>query len=149
MQNSYPDFEEFLKLLNKNEVRYLVVGGYAFAVHAFPRFTNDLDIWIDADEQNGERVLKTLKEFGFQELEVAIEDLTTPDKIIQIGYPPLRIDILTSIDGVEFGEAWDQKISGEYGEQAMQLINRDHLIQNKKASGREKDQRDLKDLEKY
>jgi len=133
--------------LNKNEVRYLVVGGYAFAVHAFPRFTNDLDIWIDADEQNAEKILKTLKEFGFQELEVTIGDLTTPDKIVQIGYPPLRIDILTSIDGVEFTDAWKHKMSAEYGNQTMHLINRDHLIQNKKASGREKDRRDLEDLE--
>jgi len=146
MQNSSPDFEEFLELLNKNEVRYLVVGGYAFAVHAYPRFTNDLDIWIAADEQNAAKVLKSLQEFGFQELEVTIEDLTSPDKIIQIGYPPLRIDILTSIDGVEFEDAWKHKTTGEYGKQTMTLLSREDLIQNKKASSRKKDQRDLEDL---
>ena len=147
MQNRSPDFEEFFALLNKNEVRYLVVGGYAFAVHAFPRFTNDLDIWIAADKQNAEKILTTLREFGFRELEVTREDFMTPNKIIQIGYPPMRIDILTSVDGVGFKDAWKNKISGEYGKQTIHLISKDHLIQNKKVSGRKKDHRDLEDLE--
>lgn len=147
MPNTFQDFEEFLQLLNDNEVQYLVVGGYAFAVHAFPRFTNDLDIWIAANESNANRVLKVLQDFGFQELDVTIDDLIAPDKIIQIGYPPLRIDIMTSIDGVTFEDAWEQKVIGMYGKQSMSLISREHLIRNKRASGRKKDLRDLDDLD--
>jgi len=88
-----------------------------------------------------------LRDFGFEQLDVTVDDLTAPDKIIQIGYPPLRIDLMTSIDGVTFEEAWEQKVIGTYGKQSMDLISREHLIRNKKASGRKKDQRDLEDLD--
>ncbi|RKY55088.1 MAG: hypothetical protein DRP96_12965 [Candidatus Neomarinimicrobiota bacterium] len=142
----FPDFEEFFRLLNDHEVRYLLVGGYAFAVHAFPRFTNDLDIWIDTDVENAEKILQVLNDFGFQGLEITNEDLTNPDRIIQLGYPPLRIDLLTDIDGVDFSTAWENKDTTNYGKQKINIINRELFIRNKLASGRQKDKEDLEKL---
>ena len=142
----FPDFEEFFRLLNDHEVRYLLVGGYAFAVHAFPRFTNDLDIWIDTDVENAEKILQVLNDFGFQGLEITNEDLTNPDRIIQLGYPPLRIDSLTDIDGVDFSTAWENKDTTNYGKQKINIINRELFIRNKLASGRQKDKEDLEKL---
>jgi len=109
MKPQFPDFEEFFQLLNDHKVRYLLVGGYAFAVHAFPRYTNDLDIWLDSSKENAIQVLNVLRDVGFQELGISIEDLTSPDRIIQIGDPPLRIDLITDIDGIDFNTAWDNK----------------------------------------
>ena len=146
MKQQFPDFEEFFRLLNVHKVKYLVVGGYAFAVHAFPRFTNDLDIWIDTDVKNAEKILQVLNDFGFKELEVTIEDLTNPDRIIQLGYPPLRIDLITDIDGVDFSTAWENKDSASYGKQKINIINRELFIRNKLASGRQKDKEDLEKL---
>jgi len=146
VKQQFPDFEEFFRLLNVHKVKYLVVGGYAFAVHAFPRFTNDLDIWIETDVKNAEKILQVLHDFGFKELEVTIEDLTNPDRIIQLGYPPLRIDLLTDIDGVEFSAAWENKDSSSYGKQKINIINRELFIRNKLASGRQKDKEDLEKL---
>lgn len=145
MKQQFPDFEEFFRLLNVHKVRYIVVGGYAFAVHAYPRFTNDLDIWIDADVENAEKILQVLNDFGFHKLEITIDDLTSPDRIIQLGYPPLRIDLITNIDGVDFSTAWKQKDTSNYGKQKINIISRDLFIRNKSASGRKKD---LDDLEK-
>jgi len=146
VKQTFPDFEEFFRLLNEHKVRYLVVGGYAFAVHAYPRFTNDLDIWTDKDIENAENILQVLKDFGFQELEITSEDLTNPDRIIQLGYPPLRIDLLTDIDGVDFSTAWESKDSSKYGKQKINIINRELFIRNKLASGRQKDKEDLERL---
>lgn len=146
MKQQFPDFEEFFRLLNEHKVKYLVVGGYAFAVHAYPRFTNDLDIWIDKDVENAENILQVLKDFGFQELEITNEDLTNPDRIIQLGYPPLRIDLLTDIDGVDFSTAWENKDSSNYGKQKINIINRELFIRNKLASGRQQDKEDLEKL---
>ena len=146
MKQLFPDFEEFFRLLNDHEVRYLLVGGYAFAVHAFPRFTNDLDIWIDTDVENAEKILQVLNDFGFQGLEITNEDLTNPDRIIQLGYPPLRIDLLTNIDGVDFSTAWENKDTTNYGKQKINIINRELFIRNKLASGRQKDKEDLEKL---
>ena len=146
MKQQFPDFEEFFRLLNEHKVKYLVVGGYAFAVHAYPRFTNDLDIWIDKDVENAENILQVLKDFGFQKLEITNEDLTNPDRIIQLGYPPLRIDLLTDIDGVDFSTAWENKDSSNYGKQKINIINRELFIRNKLASGRQKDKEDLEKL---
>jgi len=146
VKQQFPDFEEFFRLLNVHKVKYLVVGGYAFAVHAFPRFTNDLDIWIETDVKNAEKILQVLHDFGFKELEVTIEDLTNPDRIIQLGYPPLRIDLLTDIDGVDFSTAWGNKDSSSYGKQKINIINRELFIRNKLASGRQKDKEDLEKL---
>ncbi len=141
------DFEEFFGLLDSNKVRYVIVGGYAFAIHARPRYTGDIDVFVDASPDNAEKVIKALSEFGFGDVDISMDDLTRPDQVIQLGNPPLRIDILTSISGVSFAEAWKNKVSGMYGRQQVFFIGKKDLIENKKASGRKKDLLDLEDLE--
>lgn len=140
------DFEAFIELLNKNEVKYLVVGGYAFAIHAYPRFTNDIDFFILTSKSNVEKILRTLADFGFNVLDISPELLMKEGKVIQLGNPPYRIDILTSIDGVHFTKAWERKIIGQYGSQTLYIIGKDDFIKNKKSSGRKKDLDDLEDL---
>jgi hypothetical protein len=140
------DFEELFGLLNKNQVKYLVVGGYAYAVHVEPRFTKDLDLFVRRERANAENIITTLKEFGFGSLNLKTRDFLEPDQIIQLGHPPLRVDILTSISGVEFEEAWQNKITGKYGNHDVYFIGKKELKKNKKASGRESDQEDLKKL---
>src|SRR5947209_5120332 len=103
------DFREFAELLNSNEVEYLVVGGYALAAYGHPRYTGDLDFWIGSEAANADRVLAALAQFGFGDLGVTKEDLTTPNRVIQLGYPPGRIDLLTSIDGVQFAECYARR----------------------------------------
>jgi hypothetical protein len=141
------DFEEFIELLNKNEVKYLVVGGYAFAIHAYPRFTNDIDFFIHSTKSNVEKIITALNEFGFNKAEISSDDLMKKDKVIQLGEPPYRIDILTSIDGVNFNEAWERRVIGKYGDQTIYFISKEDLIKNKKASGRKKDLDDLAEIE--
>src|ERR1035441_9948564 len=89
------DFKEFLELLNKNKVKYLVVGGYAIAFHGYPRYTKDIDLWILMEKSNAESILKALDEFGFSGIGITVEDLNTPETVIQLGYPPNRIDLMT------------------------------------------------------
>jgi len=141
------DFEEFFELLNKNDVQYLVVGGYAYAIHVEPRFTKDLDIFIKRDKDNIGKILHTLHEFGFGSLDISENDFLEPDRIIQLGNPPLRIDILTSISGVEFDEAWSSKIRGRYGSQTVYFIGKNEFRKNKKMSGRKSDLEDLDKLD--
>jgi predicted nucleotidyltransferase len=143
-----PDFEDFIRFLNQYKVDYMIVGGYAMAFHGRPRYTGDLDIWIDISESNAVKMLQVLKAFGFESLGFQKEDFLKENLINQIGYPPLRIDILTNIDGVSFEEAYTQKqiITIEDGLQAN-YISLNHLILNKKASGREKDLIDVKTLQ--
>jgi hypothetical protein len=143
---SVQDFEAFIELLNKNEVKYLVVGGYAFAIHAYPRFTIDIDFLILTSKENVEKIILALKEFGFSKLDISSDDLMKAGKVIQLGNPPYRIDILTSIDGISFENAWKNKITGKYGNQTLYFISKEDLIINKKASGRKKDIDDLQDL---
>lgn len=112
METIPKDFKEFIELLNANKVRYLVVGGYALAYHGQPRFTGDMDFFLSSDTENAERVLKSLTDFGFGDLDITVHDLTQKDQVIQLGYPPLRIDLLTSIDGVDFESAWEHRIDG-------------------------------------
>lgn len=95
-----PNFSEFIGLLRARDARFLIVGGYAVALHGHPRYTADLDVWLAADHRNAEAVLQALDDFGFGELGLTSEDFTTADRVVQLGYPPLRIDLLTSIDGV-------------------------------------------------
>jgi len=142
------DFKEFVKLLNQNKVKYLIVGGYALAYHGYPRYTQDIDFWILTNLENANNLLKVLKEFGFSSLNISKEDLTTQGNIIQLGYPPNRIDILTEIDGVAFEEAYPSRVEVELEGEKMYLINLDYLMQNKAASGRLQDKADLEQLEK-
>lgn len=140
------DFEEFFELLNGHKARYLIVGGYAFAIHARPRYTEDIDIWIDIESANARHVLEALNDFGFGDVGISIDDLSSRDKVIQLGYPPLRIDMLTSVSGLDFSDAWPRRVATNYGRQTVYFVGRDDLIVNKKASGRKKDRNDIDEL---
>lgn len=142
------DFEDFIKILNKHAVEYLVVGGYAMAFHGRPRFTGDLDIWINISESNAEKMLAVLVEFGFSSLGYLKEDFLKENIINQIGYPPLRIDILTSIDGVTFSEAVEHKRIIDIDSIEVAFIGLNQLIANKKASNRPQDIIDIVSLQK-
>ncbi|MGG7663591.1 nucleotidyltransferase [Dyadobacter sp. BHUBP1] len=142
------DFEDFIKILNKHAVEYLVVGGYAMAFHGRPRFTGDLDIWINISESNAEKMLAVLAEFGFSSLGYQKEDFLKENIINQIGYPPLRIDILTSIDGVRFSEAVEHKRIIDIDSIEVAFIGLNQLIANKKASNRPQDIIDIVSLQK-
>lgn len=106
------DLSEFIDLLNSTKVEYLVVGGHAVAFHGYPRFTGDIDVFIRTTPENVERVLQALEAFGFGDLKLRTGDLTEPDRILQLGHPPNRIDLLTSISGVGFAEAWGSRAVG-------------------------------------
>jgi hypothetical protein len=140
-----PDFAEFVECLARREVRYLIVGGYALAAHGLPRATGDLDVWVLVDPANAQGVVDALGDFGFGELGLTVDDFLTPDHVVQLGYPPYRIDILTAIDGVAFEEAWTSRLTVSSGERNLPIIGRDDLIANKLASGRP---RDLDDVER-
>jgi hypothetical protein len=140
------DFEEFFASCNKHGVEYLVVGGYAFAVHAHPRYTGDMDIFIGASEDNARRAIAALEDFGFASPSLSWQDLSTMGRVVQIGYPPLRIDLLTTIDGIDFPKAWAGRVESTYGEQKIYVISKQDLIANKRASGRKQDLLDLEDL---
>src|SRR5215470_6352056 len=104
------DFKEFIELLNSNEVRYLLVGGYAVGFHGYPRPTGDIDFFVEPSVLNAERIIRALKEFGFGSMNLTEQDFCTPDQIIQLGYPPNRIDLITSAAGIEFDEAWQNRV---------------------------------------
>ena len=137
------DYEDLLRLLNKHSVRYCIVGAYAVAFHAKPRYTKDMDILIEPTIENGKRVVKALNEFGFQSLELKEEDFSRKGRIIQLGYEPVRVDIITSIEDCSFEEVWKNKAVGTYGEEEVFFIGIDELIKNKKASKRKQDKVDL------
>jgi len=137
------DFKELLELFNKHKVEYLVVGGYALAFHGAPRFTGDIDLFIRSVSENAKRILEALDEFGFGSLDLSEDDFTKPGKIIQLGVPPIRIDIITSLSGVSWEKANVNKVSGQYDQTPVYFINRQDFIANKKATGRKKDAADI------
>lgn len=141
------DFKEFAALLNSNGVRYLVVGGYALAAYGHPRYTGDLDFWIGTAADNADKVLVALEQFGFKSLGFKKGDLTEPNQVIQLGFPPVRIDLLTSIDGVDFSECYARRLVLEMDGLALGFIALDDFKTNKKAVGRYKDLADLEMLE--
>jgi hypothetical protein len=112
---------EFIGLLNSHRVEYLVVGGHAVAFHGHPRFTGDIDFFIRPTPENADRLLQVLRSFGFGALDVSVDDLTTPHRTVQLGRPPNRIDLLTSISAVSFDEAWSARVSGRLGDHAVHL----------------------------
>ena len=141
------DFNELLLAFNANGVDYLIVGAHALAVYGHVRATKDLDIWIRADRENAERVLRAVSEFGAPVGDLTLDDLTRPGTIFQIGLPPLRIDVITEIDGVSFTNAWPDRLKTRFGEVPVFVISRHHLIANKKAAGRLQDLADVEQLE--
>lgn len=141
-----PDFKELLALLNEHKVDYLIVGGYALAFHGAPRFTGDIDIFVRPELANAKRVLKALAEFGFTFSNLHLDDFTNPNKVVQLGVPPVRIDLITSISGVSWEEAEAHKEPGTFGDVPVFYIGRTQYISNKRASGRKKDLADIEAL---
>ena len=143
-----PDFRDLLSEFNGRDVRYLVVGGYAFSFHAKPRYTKDLDIWIDPEAANVALVWVALASFGAPLGDLSRDDLTRPGTIFQIGHPPNRIDLLTRLEGLSFAEAWEGRASGAYGDQPVWFLSRRDLIRNKRSLGRHQDLADVEVLER-
>ncbi len=141
------DFKELLVLLNAHEVDYLIVGGYALAFHGAPRFTGDLDLFISTTSSNAGKVYSALNEFGFASVGLTPDDFMRADHVIQLGVPPVRIDFVTTIDGVEWDAAWAGRSQGEYGGIPVCFIGKPEFIQNKRAAGRFKDLADVEALQ--
>jgi len=137
------DFKELLELFNAHEVEYVIVGGYALAFHGAPRYTGDIDILVKADEKNATRILTTLDEFGFGSIGLQESDFGRPGKVVQLGVPPIRIDIITSLTGVSWDEAFSGRAKGKYGDISVYYVGREQFISNKRATGRKKDLADL------
>ena len=142
------DLREFVELLNANKVEYLVVGAFAVAFYGVPRYTGDLDLFVRADARNAERLLKALSEFGFGNLGITSRDLQTAEKVVQLGVSPNRIDLLTSLSGVTFDEAWSTRKQAELDGIAAQFIGIAALIRNKEHTGRARDLGDAEELRK-
>ena len=142
----HKDFKELLELLNSHKVEYLVVGGYALAFHGVPRFTGDIDLFVKPEDANAKRILSVLDEFGFGSLNFSESDFTLPDTVVQLGVPPVRVDIMTSLTGVSWEKAEAGKIRGSYGTTVVSFISKKDLIANKKALGRNKDLAEIEAL---
>ena len=142
------DFKELLQLLNSKRIEYLVIGGYAVALYGYPRATGDMDIWIAISKDNAEKTAKALKEFGFDSPDLKKALFLKKEKNIRLGNPPLRIEILTSIDGVEFATCYENKKVVTIDNVEINFISLEDLKKNKKASGRYQDLADLENLEK-
>ncbi len=141
-----PDFREFLRLLDESNVEYLVVGGYAVAYHGHPRATGDIDIWIRMSEENARRTALVLKSFGFDLPEVEARLFLLPDQVVRMGNPPLRIEILTTIDGVEFCDCYERRVAMDLDGLLVAVIALEDLKRNKRAAGRPQDLSDLEEL---
>jgi hypothetical protein len=141
------DFRELLELFNSHKVEYIIVGAHALAFHGAPRYTGDIDILVKSDIANAARIMAALNDFGFGGVGLDVSDFVKPDQIIQLGFPPLRIDIITSISGVSWEEAYAGRARGAYGAIEVNYIGRQELVKNKKATGRKKDIVDSEALE--
>ena len=137
------DYEELLQLLNKHEVRYCIVGAYAVAFYGKPRYTKDMDILVEPSVENGKRIVQALNDFGFGSLDLSEQDFVEEGNIIQLGYEPVRVDIITSIKGVTFDQAWPNKTLGNYGKEKVFFIGLKELIRNKEKAARKQDMVDL------
>jgi hypothetical protein len=141
------DFREFIELLNANKVKYLIVGGYAVGFHGYPRYTKDLDVWVMISPDNAELIINSLNQFGFRSSNLQKDDFLRPGEFIQLGNPPNRIDIITTCDGVEFDDCYNNKIQINIQGLDIDFIDLENLKKNKKASGRLQDLADLENLE--
>ena len=140
------DLREFVASLTSRRAEFLVVGAHAVAYHGYPRFTGDIDLWVRPTLENATRVLEALVSFGFGGLGLTLDDFVAPGKVVQLGYPPSRIDLLTSISGVTFDEAWDDRVHGLLDGLPVDYLSLAALVRNKRASGRTKDLADLERL---
>ena len=137
------DFREFVELLNSTNVEYLLVGGYALAAHGHPRYTGDIDFWVNPTPDNAARLMAALTQFGFGNIGLSERDFLKPDAVVQLGYPPARIDLLTAIDGVAFEACYSRRHHVVLAGVTLALIDVDDLRANKRAAGRPKDIADL------
>jgi hypothetical protein len=142
----HPDFSDFIKALNASKVDYVIVGAYALAFHGFPRATGDIDFWVCPERENAENVLMALKSFGFGGLDIRVDDLLS-GKIIQLGFPPVRIDILSKLTGLSTREIRESRQESELGGDRVFFLGRAAYIKNKRSVGRYKDLADLELLE--
>jgi hypothetical protein len=140
------DFKELLRLFNNHNVEYIIVGGYALAHHGVPRYTGDIDLYVKPDKINAQKIIRALKDFGFGSIGLTETDFMSPLRVIQLGVPPVRIDIITSVTGVTWDEAFSGRSMGKYDDLTVYYLGRDQLITNKKALIRKKDQADLEAL---
>jgi hypothetical protein len=141
-----PDFKDLLELFNKHRVEFMLVGGYALAFHGVPRYTGDMDIFVHISSQNAMRIMAALDEFGFGSVGLTVEDFQKENMVVQLGVPPVRVDIVTSLTGISWEEAYSNKVQGKYGDVPVFYIGRQEFISNKKATGRQKDLADLEAL---
>src|SRR4030042_2766596 len=142
----HPDFKDFLRLLSSHGVEYLVVGGYAVGYHGYPRATGDMDIWIAVNEANAERTTRALRAFGMPEVGTTKRLFTEKDKVVRMGVPPVRIEVITGASGVDFNECYSRRGNVEIAEIPVNFISLDDLKSNKKAAGRHKDLEDMEHL---
>jgi len=140
------NFKGFVELLNRHKVEYLIIGGYAVIAHGYPRSTGDLDVWINPTVPNAKKVLHVLKDFGFGRLKITEKDLTTKGTILQFGYVPLRIDVITAIEGVEFESAFPRRFTKRFSGNIINFISKQDLMTNKAQVGRHQDLADLEKL---
>lgn len=140
------DFKELLNLFNQQQVRYLVVGGYAVIHHTEPRYTKDLDVWISTEAENAARVYHALQLFGAPLLDVTVQDFQTPGLVYQMGRAPTRVDILMGLKGIEFEEAWASRVEADFGGVPVFILARAHLLINKRLAGRPQDLMDIESL---
>ena len=141
------DFKDLLAEFNARQVEYLIVGAHALAAHGHVRATQDLDVWVRPEPENANRVMAALRAFGAPLHDLTVQDLSKPGLIFQIGVEPIRIDVLTVIDGVQFDEAWSQRINSTFAGEPVAVLSREHLIKNKLASARTQDLADVERLE--
>ncbi len=140
------DFREFIASLNANGVRYLIVGDYAVAFHGHPRYTKDIDVWLEAPD-NATRAIHALEAFGFESIGLTGADFLEPDQVIQLGFPPNRIDLLTSLDGVKFTSCFPARVQVDIDGELVDFIDLENLKKNKRAVSRTQDLADLENLE--
>ncbi|MBE0571347.1 MAG: hypothetical protein IH618_07370 [Ignavibacteriaceae bacterium] len=141
------DFEEFIELLNKHKVKYMIVGAYAFALYAKPRNTGDLDIFIERSDENAGLMMRVLTEFGLVSLNITTKDFITEGRVVQLGVSPVRIDIMNKIDGVSFNEANKRTEKVKFGNSIANFISKEDLIKNKLSTNRLKDKADAEELQ--
>jgi hypothetical protein len=142
------DFEDLLRLLAEHQVRFLVVGGYAVAAHGHPRYTKDLDIWVEPDATNAQRLVAALEAFGFGSLGLTSADFEEAGAVVQLGREPGRVDLLTSVSGLTFADAYQARITATFGTTPVPILDRASLIANKRASGRPQDLADIAKLDR-
>ena len=146
MENLHPDFKEFLKLLNSHQVDYLLVGGYAVSIHGYPRYTGDIDFWVALSDENAQKIVNVLKEFGFDLPNLSTELFLDKSRMTRLGREPVKIEILNSVSGLDFLPCQERAISIDIDGISIPVISLNDLRQNKLASGRAKDLADLENL---